>query len=510
MKKLFVIGFLVVALVGQAQITRGVKGGYNTENYPEISFIWNTADPNPMEKSQFILMENDQPVSFSFSQVNNNRSRATNKKSILILWEDMKSHNSQTDNTRELLLRFFEETELGRNDRFNVAVFNRLNPGENVLRPLLPEFVQDNDRLLRVVADYRKSTQEFAQYPKQSDLYQAINEGINLLKREPADRVGVIVVVTAGLNVRAAGATTEMETVRQSANEAGIPIYVVKYPIEGNTPEVNTLAENTYGRTIMFHRDRVDDALSDVRNMYNDLDNRCYGRDYRFTFTTSAERDGKTHPLLLTVNRSQQQLPPFTAPEMTFRLWIQEHMALFIVLVVLAIGLIVTIILLIVGSNRRRREREAANEAKIQQELAATRQEKQQWMMQQQAKEARQQAAADEQRRLEEEARMHQLMQTKNMFPRLQCSLAGKAFNYTIQQPLVKIGRASDNDLVLDHQTVSKHHAEICFTGAAFEVVNKSATYKQGIIVNGQFFQKTTLKSGDIIGLGEAVITFYL
>ena len=63
---------------------------------------------------------------------------------------------------------------------------------------------------------------------------------------------------------------------------------------------------------------------------------------------------------------------------------------------------------------------------------------------------------------------------------------------------------------MLPHQTVSGFHAEIRFTGAAFEIINKSQSYTQGIIVNGQFFQQCTLKSGDKIGLGEAIITFYV
>ena len=75
---------------------------------------------------------------------------------------------------------------------------------------------------------------------------------------------------------------------------------------------------------------------------------------------------------------------------------------------------------------------------------------------------------------------------------------------------LTQLARYDSNDVVLPHQTVSGYHAEIRFNGVAFEVVNRSHSYKQGIIVNGQFFQQCLLKSGDKIGLGEALITFYV
>ena len=70
------------------------------------------------------------------------------------------------------------------------------------------------------------------------------------------------------------------------------------------------------------------------------------------------------------------------------------------------------------------------------------------------------------------------------------------------------IGRESDNNLVIEKPTVSRHHAEIVFNGTAFEIINKSQTNK--VIVNGAFVDRGILKSNDKIGLGEVVITFYV
>lgn len=514
MKRIFTVVFILLAIFAQAQITRGLKGEYNTENYPEVSFVWNTADPNVMNKSQFVLSENDKNIDFKFATVKDNINNSY-KKSVLFLWEDMKSHNRQTEKTRELLQGFFSRTAFNSNDRFNVAVFNRKDVGDNgVLKTLMSDFVQDTGRLLEEINKYRESTRLYKEneYPKQSDLYLAINEGVNLLKKEPSDRIGVIVVVTAGLNLKAAGATTEMETVRKNATDAGIPIYVVKYhELAGDTPEINMLAENTYGSVIKLTSDKVNDAVLDLQRVYNNIGARYYGQDYKITFTTSAKRDGKPHPIRLTVNKVSQPIRPFTAPERTFGLWLKENLVLFIILIVLALGLIIGIILLAVNAKRKREKREAANQAQIQSKLDAASQERANWERRQAAKEAQQKAEEQQKALLEEEVRLLQLMQTKNMFPRLQCAVSGNTFSYLINKPVTKLGRVKDgNDVALDNQTVSRHHAEIRFTGSAFEVVNKSTSYQQGVIVNGQFFQKATLKSGDIIGLGEAVITFYV
>jgi hypothetical protein len=513
MKKIFTIIALLVFSYCEAQITRGLKGDFNTEKYPEVSFVWNTADPNVLEKSQFVLAENEENLDFGFEVLPKSNVPAQ-KNSILFLWEDMKCHSKQTENTKALLEDFFKKTVFVTGDQFNVAVFNRKKTDKDVLNFLLTEFVDDNDRLASRVSDYyekEKDNSEFKSKTEPTDLYLAINEGINKLKAEPSDRVGVIIVVTMGLNMKVAGASTEMETVRKNAVEAGIPVYVIKYhQPSGDTPEVNSLAASTFGKTIYLTDKEVDKAVQDLQDLYKDLDSRCYGQDYKLTFTTKAKRDGKTHPINLTVNKVPQQIHAFTAPDMTFGIWVKEHLLLFILLILLLICLIVLTILLIVRGAKKRKQREKENLDKINREINKVNQESERLRREQERKERIKHEEEERKLHEAEEEKLRKLMRTKNMYPRLQCSVAGNSFAAQIDKPKTKIGRNPDNDVVLDNQTVSKYHAEIYFTGAAFEIVNKSTSYKDGIIVNGQFFQKVTLKSGDIIGLGEAVITFYV
>ena len=79
-----------------------------------------------------------------------------------------------------------------------------------------------------------------------------------------------------------------------------------------------------------------------------------------------------------------------------------------------------------------------------------------------------------------------------------------------LTKPVSTLGRNDNNDVVLNNRTVSGLHAEIRFNGNGFEIVNRSQSYTQGIIINGAFYQQSALKNGDMIGLGEAVLTFYM
>ncbi len=487
-----------------AQNTRGLKSKYNTEKYPEISFVWNSANPDVLDKSQFVLTDEDnQPIDFNFKVLS--KGNVNQNKSILFLWEDMVSHSKQTEFTRQLLSRFFNETLLNDSDMFNVAVFNRKKSSKRtVTEPLLKSFSSDSRQLKDTVYSYTRSSEFFKEFSQQSDLYLAINEGIELLKKEPSNRTCILIVVTAGLNVKAAGASTEMESVRKNALDADIPIYVVKYPLAGDAPEVNSLSESTYG----LHASSCDvnEALAVLRNYYYNFDSRCYGNDYEITFTTKAKRDGKPHRIGLTVNKVPQLLAAFNAPDMTFCDWIEENTALFIVFVVIFIAIVIFSVWFI---RRSIAERNKKNEI-LQKGIDQSNEQLEELKRQQEEEKRRIAAEAAEKERAEKEKRLTNLMQTKNLFPHLQCKIPDTSFTYTINNIHTTLGRNENNDVVLNNKTVSGFHAEITFNGTAFDITNKSKSYTQGVIVNGQFFQQCTLKSGDIIGLGEALIIFYV
>lgn len=510
----------VASISTSAQIQRGLKESYNLDEFPQVTFVWNTANPEPMDVSHFALYEGNEPVRFTLTAMPVDNTKPVNK-SILILWEDMASHSRQSDFTRDMLTRFFREVSIVSTDRFEVAVFDRQKDTEkSIIKPLMGQFSSDSYRLAEAVQSHKKNTRQYGDFPKQTDLYLAINEGITMLKKEPANRTGVIVVVTAGLNMKASGASTEMETVRKNALEAGIPVYVVKYPLSGNAPEVNTLAESTYGLVSSSSTDAAT-AADNLKQSYRTLDNRLRGHDYRFSFTAKGGRDGKPHPLRLTVDKVRQPLPPYIAPKITFGQWLTGHWWLVALAVLLIAG---GIILSVMLSKKKNREREQANQA-MQEQMRREHEESERrnrevvegMRREQEAKERAAKDAAARAQMAADEERLGRLMQTKNLYPRLQCKVGTETFTYTIGKPRVTLGRNEKNDVAFtmrnasfNNQTVSGQHAEIVFNGSAFEVVNLSHTYTQGIIVNGQFYQRYTLRNGDMIGLGEAIITFYL
>ena len=72
--------------------------------------------------------------------------------------------------------------------------------------------------------------------------------------------------------------------------------------------------------------------------------------------------------------------------------------------------------------------------------------------------------------------------------------------------PLITIGRASDNDVIVDDPMVSRHHCQLKLQHGAYGFVDLGS--RNGSMVNGQRVQEVALGPGDIIQVGSTTIEF--
>ena len=79
---------------------------------------------------------------------------------------------------------------------------------------------------------------------------------------------------------------------------------------------------------------------------------------------------------------------------------------------------------------------------------------------------------------------------------------------YRLMSNVTKIGRHFENDCVIDDLTVSRRHAEIRQEGGIFVLYDLEST--SGTFVNNILINSKTLKSGDIIALGNFPMIFVL
>ena len=72
--------------------------------------------------------------------------------------------------------------------------------------------------------------------------------------------------------------------------------------------------------------------------------------------------------------------------------------------------------------------------------------------------------------------------------------------------PLIGIGRASDNDVIVDDPMVSRHHCQLKLQHGAYSFTDLGS--RNGSFVNGQAVNQVALGPGDIIQIGDTQIEF--
>jgi pSer/pThr/pTyr-binding forkhead associated (FHA) protein len=83
-------------------------------------------------------------------------------------------------------------------------------------------------------------------------------------------------------------------------------------------------------------------------------------------------------------------------------------------------------------------------------------------------------------------------------------NVRGKEF--FLMRTEVKIGRSEENDIAIDHQSMSRQHARFVLEDAAWKVVdNKSAN---GVHINGELYAISAVKPGDTVELGHLKFRF--
>jgi hypothetical protein len=490
---------LLFAFSGKAQTLRG---DVNTADYPNVSFTWNEYNPQKLDSEQFILRADSGKIATRVENLPFGDS-VPQAKSILFLWEDLnhQSHEGQSKFVQSVLNQFFGDSTLNSADRFNIAVFDRKGGndiGHSIHTWLASDFTSNRQQLAEAVAVFRPKYDLFSNQ-QNSELYFAIEEGIVRLEKEPSDRVRAIVVFTAGSNLDNYGGRNSIDEAR--AVSLKIPVYVVKYPIRGceHCTNIDLISQKTYGQQIATANTLI--ATDLLQQCYRGMSARHHGQDYRIAFTAPFCRDGQQHSIVLTVGGKEYSIS-FTAPELTFSMWLKENLLWATLIGISTLIIIALTAFFIVRAIKKHRRK--LIELEIRQQTAAQKAEDSRKEFEQ----YRQQKDEEETlaKKREKEKRFAEQMRVKNLLPRLQYELSGARYSFSVIKPEIIIGRDADNDLVLVNDSVSRHHAKIVFNGNSFEIQDLGSTNK--VIVNGAFTERSTLKNGDIIGLGEVIIYF--
>ncbi len=81
-----------------------------------------------------------------------------------------------------------------------------------------------------------------------------------------------------------------------------------------------------------------------------------------------------------------------------------------------------------------------------------------------------------------------------------------RSVQFDLGGPLIGIGRASDNDVIVDDPMVSRHHCQLKLQHGAYGFADLGSI--NGSMVNGQLVSQIALGPGDVIEIGDTQIQF--
>jgi tetratricopeptide (TPR) repeat protein len=83
-------------------------------------------------------------------------------------------------------------------------------------------------------------------------------------------------------------------------------------------------------------------------------------------------------------------------------------------------------------------------------------------------------------------------------------SMAGTEF--VLDRPSLVLGRTPENDIILNHKSISRHHAKIVREGDRYVILDLESA--NGVRVGGAEHDRVELQGGDVIELGEIKLRF--
>jgi ABC transport system ATP-binding/permease protein len=83
-------------------------------------------------------------------------------------------------------------------------------------------------------------------------------------------------------------------------------------------------------------------------------------------------------------------------------------------------------------------------------------------------------------------------------------TIRGKQF--PLRRTEVKVGRGEDNDIAIEHASLSRHHARLVLEDSAWKVVDERSA--NGIRINGEQYAMSAVRPGDVLELGHLKFRF--
>ena len=481
----------------------------NTENFPEVKGkIW-VRNPEGIHTESIQFFENDLAVSVNIES--SQRVDTVGKNKVILFLIRNTSSQAEMDWYKGVLIKAFDQGVIKSGDKIDVVGFSCM-VGKQILFPNKLDFT-DNVKVLLERIDKIRTTKRIENRGRvQTDL--AINEALNLLGNTSYTIPKGLFVLSDDLSMNS---QLVGELPGERSHKLNIPIYGITYYKANTGYSIEQLCAQTFGRFSCLPNNSKDLISKDLTQYLNEFETRHSGFYYPFTYTSTFEKDGKTHIVKIKTKEGLTNFS-FAAPSKNLMEQVQDNPLVSAVIFLVLIGLVIVIVLFVKKNKLKRQQLEmerlkqiteleqkqqSANDKLSQQESEMQRLKAEEQLKRQQAEKEKMAQAKEE-----EDERQIQKMLERGNFPWFEYRFGDMFGNYQIQSPTITVGRDPNNTWVINHPTVSRQHFELSFKDYVYKIRDLGSS--NGLLVNDYKTTEAELKHGDCIQIGEIVLTFHI
>ena len=522
MKK--ISAFLIGVILASPVFAQGVIYTPDTKEFPTVSFVIQSYNPD-VQPAEAFTIEEEGNIAKDIQVANLDSPAYPDKTNLLILWD----FRGKEEFVPTLLKDLLEHLETD-NVVLNVALIRRDENGSPIFEELLEDFTDDRNAVVdRVLAKQEELFSTRSKYrTKASDIIWALPQAIEQLYKRPKEEAKAILLFTDGRNNTDTG--NETMPIVASSKEKRVPIYVVNIAgDEAGLTFTESLAKRTYGEFLFSEgsfktydeRKRMTSGTftflfpenDTIATWFHSIAQRWVGNSYRVSFTSQFDRVGQLKQIKVRIGDDSFNAS-YNVPGFSLAVWIKEHLALFIILLVVLIAGIGTGLYFIIRHIRDVTADKKEEEAKQEAERKRLKTEQETLRRKLDLAESEQRRRLEDERKKEKETKrqeylssLNALMRSRNIRARVLISTMTGSFEYLVNTAETTIGTAEDNSIVIEDRTVSRHHAVLYFNGENFGIRDLKST--NGIVMNGFKMDDMKLRNGDSVSLGNTVIKIY-
>lgn len=460
MKK-YVLSLLAIFVVSALLFCQGIKD-VTTDNskYPSIAIDFNLRNPHLLDESNISLMENGKPVDFELAERPDSLLFSTSE--LFILFEN--SFWPRFEQQRPFGKKLFEIVfyDLFENAiQVDLATFDWTinNDSDFELVNSKPiksyhDFKSSLDQIVAPASDGRKH--------ESTEIFPALLDALDYLQKNKKEHSApALILFSSEFSNIYNNKQTKIDVITK-AREYNIPIYTIHYPYYHEKYNLHELSDKTYGDRIVANSENVEETATRLIASLQAVPQNASGKNYHLQFETPNKTDGNTYTLHVDISSLEQYTIQYTTPTFFQHFFSKENNI--IITAITAFVLLLLLIWLIVFLIKKKRKEQKAQEQKLEaikkgsQEALAKKEEE--WENKEKEKEENKKLEQQSLKESEFLTHLNEVFKKAKIHPSISLEKGPKV---DIETPVFSIGRAADNTLTIDIQSVSKKHAVIGF-----------------------------------------------